>query len=634
MSTVLVPTFFTRLSRALIRDHPHGRVKLRYEVLWIAALATLFAAWFGYKVLPYLSRIALANDWDYHLELRWVPFYTIVQFHQLPLWNPYRCGGMPMLGHPQSALVSPFLLLDLILGPMVSMHIQVVVHIAIAFSGGCFLARAVRISRLGAIATGGCFAGSSWYYIHMAAGHPDFLPYTFVPWVIGLFYLSVRRRRMLYAALSGMAMAFMYLEAGIYAVPQTALILGLIAATLALEELSFYPLLTLALVGGWTFGFAAIKLLPTLDFFGPGGRPMDAGERNPLWIIGLALFSRNQDPGRELGKMSWGFHEYGAYIGVIFGALALWGIARNFRRGLPWLVVGGTTLALSLGYFGLYSPWVLIHKLPPFYSERIPSRFLILFSLSAAVLAGLGVDSLAERSGPWSIVAAGLVAVALVDGWLVSPSYMHHVVEGDQIPKPWAATFIQSSEPRTGGHAMYMASNANMGVIACNDSVPRKFNVHGFEDPGYRGEQYLLGPGSLSLTEWTPNALSFEVEAAAPTVLVVNQNYDHNWHVIAGRGEVFSYAGLIAVHIPTGHQQLELAFRSNAFRIGLPITLLTAFAMIVVWLAEGSSYRWLVVWPAMKPAIAHFSPPASRLPCAVDEAESNPPDTKPEDLTV
>ena len=418
-----------------------------------------------------------------------------------------------MLGHPQSALISPFLLLDLILGPMVSMHIQVVVHIAIAFSGGCFLARAMRISRLGAIATGGCFAGSSWYYIHMAAGHPDFLPYTFVPWVIGLFYLSVRRRRMLYAALSGLAMAFMYLEAGIYAVPQTALILGFDRGNPRPPGAQLLSSVDAGVGRRMDVWLRRDQTAAHPGLLRPGGKTDGCGRAESAVDNRAGFFSRNQDPGRELGKMSWGFHEYGAYIGVIFGALALWGIARNFRRGLPWLVVGGTTLALSLGYFGLYSPWVLIHKLPPFYSERIPSRFLILFSLSAAVLAGLGVDSLAERSGPWSIVAAGLVAVALVDGWLVSPSYMHDVVEGDQIPKPWAATFIQSSEPRTGGHAMYMASNANMGVIACNDSVPRKFNVHGFEDPGYRGEQYLLGPGSLSLTEWTPNALSFEVEA-------------------------------------------------------------------------------------------------------------------------
>ena len=410
---------------------------------------------------------------------------------------------------------------------------------------------------------------------------------TYAPWAIALFYLSIQRRRLTLAAYSGLVMGLMYFEGGIYAVPQTALILTLLAATLSIQTRSFYPLLILALIGAWTAGFAAVKLLPTLSFFGPGGRPIDPGERNYLWMFLPELFSRNQDPGRLLEGQSWGFHEFGAYIGVIFGSLGVWGIARSFRRGLPWLVVGVATLSLALGYFGPYSPWVLIHQLPPFYSERIPSRFLILFTLSAGVLAGLGIDALGSKTGSWGAVAAILlVGIALVNGWWVSASYMHDVVEGGQSPKPWSATFTQSSDPRTGGHAMYMASNANMGVIACNDSVPRKFNVRGFEDPSYRGEQYLLGAGSLALTRWTPNALSFEVDAASPTVLVVNQNYDPNWQVVSGRGEVIAYAGLIAVRVPAGRQELEIAFRSRAFTLGLPLTILTILATLVVWSAE------------------------------------------------
>jgi hypothetical protein len=543
-------------------------------------------------VWPHLGEIALANDWDYYLQLHWAAVYTIEHFHQLPLWNPYRCGGMPLLGHPQSALVSPFLPLDLILGPMVAIHLQVVIHLAIAFGGGCVLARCLGISRLGAIAAAGCFAGSSWFYIHLAAGNADFMAYAYVPWAAAFYYLSIQSRRATFGALAGLVLALMYFERGIYAVPQTALILTLIAATLALQRRSLYPVMILALIGVWTVGFAAIKLLPTLDFFGPGGRAIDPGEANPLWIFIPALFSRYQWGGQILkGHHPWGFHEYGAYIGIIFGTLGLCGITCNFRRGLPWLIVCLATLSLAVGYFGPYSPWVLVHKLPPFYSERVPSRFLILFTLSVGILAGYGIDTLSKMALPWSLAAAiVLVGIAIIDGWFVSASYMHEVVEGGQSPKPWFATFTQTSEPHTGGHAMYMASNSNLGVtVACNDSIPHKFNVHGYEDADYRGEQYLLGAGDLSLTKWTPNALGFEVDAPSPTVLVVNQNYDPDWQVVNGRGEVFNNAGLIAVHIPAGHQQLELAFRSRAFWIGLALTLTTLLALLVLCFTERRS---------------------------------------------
>ena len=56
----------------------------------------------------------------------------------------------------------------------------------------------------------------------------------------------------------------------------------------------------LGLGGGWTVGFAAVKLLPTLDFFAPGERPIDPARANTLRMLVLALFSRNQYPGRTL----------------------------------------------------------------------------------------------------------------------------------------------------------------------------------------------------------------------------------------------------------------------------------------------------------------------------------------------
>jgi len=125
------------------------------ETAWIASSAVIFALGFGYQVWPHLSRVVAVNDWDQCLQLRWVARYTILHFRQFPLWNPYRCGGMPMLGHPLSDFISPFLILDLLFGPMVGTHLEVVVQIAAGFSGACFLARSRGISRLGATAAAG-----------------------------------------------------------------------------------------------------------------------------------------------------------------------------------------------------------------------------------------------------------------------------------------------------------------------------------------------------------------------------------------------------------------------------------------------------------------------------------------------
>src|SRR5260370_42234895 len=73
---------------------------------------------------------------DMFTQLRWVPYYTLTHFHQLPFWNPYKCGGMPMLGNPESSIVTPFLLLYLVFGLIPGILVQIYLHVAIMFAAG------------------------------------------------------------------------------------------------------------------------------------------------------------------------------------------------------------------------------------------------------------------------------------------------------------------------------------------------------------------------------------------------------------------------------------------------------------------------------------------------------------------
>lgn len=104
--------------------------------------------------------------------------------------------------------------------------------------------------------------------------------------------------------------------------------------------------------------------------------------------------------------------------------------------------------------------------------------------------------------------------------------------------------------------------------------------------PGHRGEYYLLGPGSLVLRQWTPNALSYDVVTPIANVAVINQNYDANWRLARGRRVVFSHGGLIAVRVPAGTQHLRLVYRNNLFLIGATISLMTCVIALALWTRE------------------------------------------------
>ncbi|MGD0075263.1 MAG: hypothetical protein ABSD31_13130 [Candidatus Binataceae bacterium] len=562
----------------------------RREVLWVALGSLVFSLYFGFSIVTHLTHGGVSqwplNDWDLNMEMLWVPFYSITHFHQFPLWDPYKCGGIPLLANPQSIFLTPFFVFHLLFGPAIGVHLEVIAHIAVAFAGGYFLARVLGLSMFAAIASGGAFAGSSWYYDHLAVGHVVMMPYTYIPWIIALFYLCAERRRLVPGLLAGFLMALVLMEGGVYALPQTALVLALLAAILTLQWRSANPLVALVVVGVSTAGFAAIKVLPSITFVGFQPRYVPPIETNGLSALLIELFSRNQDPAIVHRGQDWGFYEYGAYIGIFYGGLAVVGCVRRTAQALPWLIVSFVLLALAAGNFGPYSPWVLIHKVPLFVDLRLPTRGLIPFTLTVAVLAALGVDVMcAPRTGWVPTLAPLLVGLALIDSWLVSPSYLSYAVIGQEASLPSSKEFHQLSSPKYFGH-MFMGAKANTGILSCYEVLGPRVSPRGYDQPGYRGEQYLLGSGTVTLARWTPNQLSYDVLAPRPTVLIVNQNYDEGWHLIRGKGEVFSRGGLIAVGLSAGRQHLEIVYRPRAFVIGLGITMLTFIVTLVVWRYE------------------------------------------------
>lgn len=136
---------------------------------------------------------------------------------------------------------------------------------------------------------------------------------------------------------------------------------------------------------------------------------------------------------------------------------------------------------------------------------------------------------------------------------------------------------------------MLPLAKSNRGAIFCYDYFDYGYptRVRGYnERDAYRGEQYLLGQGTVTLSEWTPNALSYDVDTASPNVMVVNQNYDPAWRLVEGDGEVISEDGLIGVRIGAGRQHLKLAYRSYPVLVGAVITLLTSVGILLLWRFE------------------------------------------------
>jgi hypothetical protein len=553
------------------------------ETISVIAGSLLFGVAFSYPVLRNIHGVGAFHDWDLHGRFQWVDFFSVQHFHQFPFWNPYKCGGIPMFANPHSEVLNPFFLLHLLFNPFVGERLEIPLHLAIGWSGGYVLARILRVSEIAAVVCGSVYAGSSWFSLHISVGHTDFLPMLYLPWIIAFIWQSVEGRVMFPAAIAGFLIALSMGEGGVYSITLAVLVAGLLTTTLAPLKRSFWPIVIFISFAAFALGFAAVKLIPTFELLRAHPRPWDHREAASLRMMAIALFSRFQSLDQP-HIWTWDFWEYGAYIGPIAAALALIGVAGETRKAMPWVIVGVILFSLAMGEGGPHYPWVLLHKLPIFSFERATPRMLIGFTLTIGVLAAFGADYLARNRVGWSVTFVS-VAIMLVDFWLVSVPTLDHVVAGDLESQPPAPTFRQFGN-RLAALNMVPATMSNQGSLSCYDYTDFSTTAVGVDQQGYFGEQYLLGQGFVAPTNWTPNVLYYRVSAPQPTTLIIDQNYYPSWHMVEGRGEVFSSDGLLAVRIPAGEQDIKLRYRENTFFLGLAISILTLVAAASVMFVE------------------------------------------------
>lgn len=578
------------------------------EASLVALGAVCFAVAFTWPILGRLARIGIADDWCEHLEPDWAAFYTISHFHQVPLWNPYRCGGMPLLAHPLSLCVSPLFLVQIIFGPFVGVNLQIPIHIGIGWIGGYVLGRCLGLGRVGSVACASIFSASSWFYLHIAVGHLEYLPTMYMPLTLAMVWLGAQRHRLLPWVVAGLLLAVTLGEGGVYQCTRVMIFASLLALYLAIANRSLWPIWGMAVFGLSSIGFAAIKLLPCwYDVMRLHPRPIGDLEYNRAQVLLTGIFSRDQfwdrfAAGRPIRGASWGFFELGAYLSAAAMALASIGIVASPRRVLPWLLAGLLFFALSMGGPSPWYPWALLHHLPLFSAERVPARCLMGVILAVGVMAGFGTDFLSRRLGLFgAILGSALIAAAVVDAWIVNrpnlntpaeaaaPRTFGEALEGSRLSglPPTVSASPQFRQFYGSPWEMVGTAESNMGALFCNEGMTDFYDVSrrsvvGFNEPGYFGEQFLVHTGTMILRRWTPNVLDYDVDTPANNLMVVNQVYDPNWRVVEGSGKVVSAGGLVGVRIPPGRQHLKLAYRSLAFVAGLIITFLTSIVAVVI----------------------------------------------------
>ncbi len=326
-----------------------------------------------------------------------------------PLWNPHLYSGTPFVAEVQSGILYPPHLLRFLLGPELrytDMQWLVLLHIWWAGTTTYVLGRGLGLGRVPALFAATAFMFSDLFIVHFGnlnlAAVASWLP-------LALWGLHRSLEHSGSGAWRGAAIAGLALGIGSLAGHPQMTLYSLMAAAL---WTGLWLLLTrrdgktpwrraassLLITAGVTLGLMAPLLLPGFEF----ARLSERAEwryvetvgysLSPAQLIGLILpnfFGR----GPALHWGLWPRVEVG-YAGVLTLLLAFVGILMH-RDRLTWLLVGlaAFSLAFSLGVYSILHGW-LTWLLPGLEQLRAPARFIFVFDLSLALLAGRGLQAM------------------------------------------------------------------------------------------------------------------------------------------------------------------------------------------------------------------------------------------------
>jgi hypothetical protein len=578
----------------------------RREAAWLAAGSLGFAFVFSYPMLcdivylgpgvsgwitagplfSHLTRLPANGDWDVFTDLRWVAYQTIIHFHQFPFWDPYKCGGMPMLGNPEAVVATPFLLLDLATGPIGGLYLQIILHLALGFAGGYVLARVMSLGTIGSLVLASVFLSTSWLYLQLAMGNLTLsLPISYWPWMLALLFVGVDRRKIAPLAVGGILLALNATE-GNYAFVYAGILIVVLSLTIGLTRRSMWPVVAGIVLVAFGAAIGAIKLLPvaeTLAFHPRGG--WAGPEADTLFMIPTFLFSRNQDLYREIPGLE-PFVCYGAYVSPAFALLAVVGLLTGRLKTLPWLVAAVVFLLLARGNSGPYCALNLLRRLPFSGNIAFPTRFIYPFVFAVGAIAAYGADSVCRSAEKWGPRAIGvLLVIGLLDAWCVGPPNLRYLFHNSTPTLQHSSEFRQFWSHDT--QLMTEYNQANLGAVHCwgyGKDTDIATTVVGYNQANYSGEYHLVGAGQVTQIEWTPNQLRYHVQATAPTELVLNQNYIPGWRVESGVGDLASQGGLLSVRLPAGSQDIVLRFRPEHIALAMTFTLLGLVVTVLLWI--------------------------------------------------
>ncbi|HEY5119230.1 MAG TPA: hypothetical protein VII90_07215, partial [Anaerolineales bacterium] len=152
---------------------------------------------------------------------------SLIQYGEIPMWNPRTLGGTPFAADPLSGIYYPPLWLALVISPPLAFNILFLLHLAFAGVGSFLLARDEGASTAGALLAGIAFGGLPKLVAHAAAGHLTLiLAVSWTPWLLLAARRAARTGSLRAWSLAGAMTGVIFLADPRWAIPSALAALG------------------------------------------------------------------------------------------------------------------------------------------------------------------------------------------------------------------------------------------------------------------------------------------------------------------------------------------------------------------------------------------------------------------------
>ncbi|MCD4691928.1 MAG: YfhO family protein [Calditrichales bacterium] len=402
-----------------------------------------------------------------------IPFQVFVQeslkSFQLPFWNPYTFGGMPLLADIQVGFFYP---LNFIISffasqgelPVKAMEMQIIFHFFIAQVSMYFLCRHFKVSSIGSTIAALSYSLSGALVCRVVI-QTFIYQFSWLPLLFLLFHKTITELKWKYAIITGLVLGVTMLVGHPQAIFYNGFFIGLFIlwygfAGVFSKELQGRKILLFAgaavLPFVIAFGVSAIQVLHTQELASLSKRTLltykEAADgslqiKQLLTMITPNLFgftdmsmTKHVPYYLELRK-GYHFWETAFYFGIPALIIGLIGIikAHKSRLGAFLIFIALIGFFHALGSNGFL--YALLFKFPFFDKFRFPARTIYYLVLVFSIFAGFGYDAFTKQKDKRRLtlisIAAGvplLIALGIYSGVILdaigTPQEFYSQIEG------------------------------------------------------------------------------------------------------------------------------------------------------------------------------------------------------------